>query len=249
MAPEVIAATGHNTKADIWSFGITMLELFDGAPPRAGLAVADAMLAIQRGEPPRAPAGASAVFSEFIEKVLVKDPGGRPAAEELLREPFVRMSEGQRKRVITDALRESRLKMEESHSAGDLTRLLPPSEIEGPPIEEAPTIVYGDGTTVLHDDTEKDQADAADPLAAWTLVFLENPTVSAVASQKRNFANFSCGDLKYILESFKKLALSELDEGKDRAAVLAHYNEVRDGIVAELRRKDAAIPADIGLIA
>uniref|UniRef100_L7JMJ3 Serine/threonine-protein kinase 24 n=1 Tax=Pyricularia oryzae (strain P131) TaxID=1143193 RepID=L7JMJ3_PYRO1 len=71
MAPEVIKQSGYDHKADIWSLGITALELANGEPPYADI------------HPMKA-------FKDFIELCLQRDPKDRPSARELLRHPFVR---------------------------------------------------------------------------------------------------------------------------------------------------------------
>jgi serine/threonine protein kinase len=92
MAPEVIssAPTGHNTKADIWSFGITLLELINGNPPLSQLQPLIAMMKIPQQDPPQAPPECSEDFKDFIKKTLIKDPELRPTAEQLMEHRFVK---------------------------------------------------------------------------------------------------------------------------------------------------------------
>jgi hypothetical protein len=89
MAPEVILAQGHNTKADIWSFGITALELFTGRPPRSEIPGSAVLLKIPMSPPPEAPANASERFKKFIARCLVRDPELRASAAELLEDEFI----------------------------------------------------------------------------------------------------------------------------------------------------------------
>lgn len=96
MAPEVIKKSGYNSKADIWSLGITMIEMADGRPPNTDLkSMADLNKIIER---PSAtvltPEKYSSEFNDFIAKCLTKDPELRPSAMELLAHPFVCKSEG-----------------------------------------------------------------------------------------------------------------------------------------------------------
>jgi serine/threonine protein kinase len=84
MAPEVIRAVGHDTKADICSFVITALELFTGQPPLHEIPVLAAMMKIPTREPPSALQDASHSFKSFIHHILVQDPAAHPTAAELL---------------------------------------------------------------------------------------------------------------------------------------------------------------------
>jgi len=57
MAPEVVAAKGdkkntYDNRADVWSFGITAIELADGKPPFADMHPTRAMFQILRNPPP-----------------------------------------------------------------------------------------------------------------------------------------------------------------------------------------------------
>jgi hypothetical protein len=76
--------------------------------------------------------------------------------------------------------------------------------------------------------------------------FLEKPIapVSVAPSKKKNFENFTEQDLRYLLDSVKQMALAELAAGGNRAAVIAHYDEMRVGIVEELHRRDSKVPVD-----
>lgn len=102
MAPEVIKATGHNTKADIWSFGITALELYCGYPPRYNQLPMTAMLAIPTAPPPEAPEGASKEFKKFIARALQKDPKKRPTAQELYKDKFIKQVKHNKRSIIED---------------------------------------------------------------------------------------------------------------------------------------------------
>jgi len=92
MAPEVAKrGESYNHKADIWSLGITLIELIDGQPPLAELNAYGVMLAIQRNEPPTVqyPKNMSANFLDFLSKCLVKEVIERWDTKSLLSHPFV----------------------------------------------------------------------------------------------------------------------------------------------------------------
>ncbi|KAJ3576139.1 hypothetical protein NP233_g618 [Leucocoprinus birnbaumii] len=99
MAPELIAGRQYDSAADIWSFGITALELCQGRPPRSresskgcapearNSSIHDAPPTLDREN------GAhkySRAFKEMIDSCLIKDPSKRPSAEQLLQTPFFR---------------------------------------------------------------------------------------------------------------------------------------------------------------
>ena len=84
MAPEVMEpARGYNQKADIWSVGITTLELFKGYAPYAKLAPMQVLIRTIREAPPSlssyadgpsAAPPASSRFVKFVARCLQKDP-------------------------------------------------------------------------------------------------------------------------------------------------------------------------------
>eukprot|EP00013_Stygamoeba_regulata_P006993 CAMPEP_0177640296 /NCGR_PEP_ID=MMETSP0447-20121125/6469_1 /TAXON_ID=0 /ORGANISM="Stygamoeba regulata, Strain BSH-02190019" /LENGTH=1240 /DNA_ID=CAMNT_0019142361 /DNA_START=237 /DNA_END=3957 /DNA_ORIENTATION=+ len=101
MAPEVIETkTGHNpysAKADIWSFGITLLELSQGFPPLNHMHPMKALLHIPKNDPPALaePDKWSEEFSSFVSACLQKNPERRLPADQLLQHPFVESPGGQ----------------------------------------------------------------------------------------------------------------------------------------------------------
>ncbi|XP_043920489.1 myosin-IIIa [Protopterus annectens] len=96
MAPEVIACeqqldSTYDARCDIWSLGITAIELADGDPPLSDLHPMRALFKIPRNPPPTVqhPDLWSTDFLDFINKCLTKDFEHRPAVSELLLHPFV----------------------------------------------------------------------------------------------------------------------------------------------------------------
>ncbi len=91
MAPEVIKEGAYDTKADIWSLGITIVEMTEGEPPFSNIHPMRALFVIPQKPPPtfKNPERFSVLLNDFLAKCLVKNPRERPSAEELLEHPFL----------------------------------------------------------------------------------------------------------------------------------------------------------------
>uniref|UniRef100_A0A663N3P8 Serine/threonine-protein kinase 3 n=1 Tax=Athene cunicularia TaxID=194338 RepID=A0A663N3P8_ATHCN len=92
MAPEVIQEIGYNCVADIWSLGITSIEMAEGKPPYADIHPMRAIFMIPTNPPPtfRKPELWSDEFTDFVKKCLVKNPEQRATATQLLQHTFIK---------------------------------------------------------------------------------------------------------------------------------------------------------------
>jgi len=95
MSPEVIVApngaNGYDHKADIWSLGITAIEMAETKPPHYDINPLRVIFVIPNRVPPtlKVEGTYSKEFRDFVEQCLKKNPTERPSAAELLKHPFI----------------------------------------------------------------------------------------------------------------------------------------------------------------
>uniref|UniRef100_A0AAY4CB00 Myosin IIIB n=1 Tax=Denticeps clupeoides TaxID=299321 RepID=A0AAY4CB00_9TELE len=101
MAPEVIACEqqldySYDARCDVWSLGITAIELADGEPPLAEMHPIKALFKIPRNPPPtlHQPDQWCRSFCHFISQCLIKDFERRPSVTHLLEHPFIKQAHG-----------------------------------------------------------------------------------------------------------------------------------------------------------
>ncbi|XP_032301691.1 myosin-IIIb [Coturnix japonica] len=101
MAPEVIACEqqydySYDARCDVWSLGITAIELGDGDPPLFDMHPVKTLFKIPRNPPPTLlhPEKWCRGFNHFISQCLIKDFEKRPTVTHLLEHPFIKQVHG-----------------------------------------------------------------------------------------------------------------------------------------------------------
>ncbi|KAM6970096.1 serine/threonine-protein kinase 10 [Aplochiton taeniatus] len=139
MAPEVVMCetmkdAPYDYKADIWSLGITLIELAQIEPPHHELNPMRVLLKIAKSDPPtlEQPSKWSQEFKDFLKKSLDKHPESRPTAAQLLEHPFVSSVKTNRplRELVAEAKAEVMEEIEDNREEGE------DDEITAPPGKE-----------------------------------------------------------------------------------------------------------------
>ena len=92
MSPELLSKSEYSFKTDIWSLGITAIEIAEGAPPYSYQHPYRAIFSIQ-SNPPQSlstPGSWSKEFNNFVKRCLTINDNNRPSAKKLLEDPFIK---------------------------------------------------------------------------------------------------------------------------------------------------------------
>ncbi|KAM7398307.1 hypothetical protein PAMA_006289 [Pampus argenteus] len=128
MAPEVVMCetmkdAPYDYKADIWSLGITLIELAQIEPPHHELNPMRVLLKIAKSEPPtlEQPHKWSQGFKDFLRKALDKNPETRPTAAQLMEHPFVSSVTSNRplRELVAEAKAEVMEEIEDNREEGE----------------------------------------------------------------------------------------------------------------------------------
>ncbi|KAI4813922.1 hypothetical protein KUCAC02_003143 [Chaenocephalus aceratus] len=128
MAPEVVMCetmkdAPYDYKADVWSLGITLIELAQIEPPHHELNPMRVLLKIAKSEPPtlEQPHKWSQDFKDFLKKSLDKNPETRPTVTQLIEHPFVRKVTSNRplRELVAEAKAEVMEEIEDNREEGE----------------------------------------------------------------------------------------------------------------------------------
>ncbi|XP_054888723.1 serine/threonine-protein kinase 25 isoform X2 [Poeciliopsis prolifica] len=142
MAPEVIKQSAYDFKADIWSLGITAIELAKGEPPNSELHPMRVLFLIPKNPPPTLEGPYSKPFKEFVEACLNKDPRFRPTAKELLKHKFI-TRHTKKTTYLTELIDRYRRWKSEGHgeeSSSDDSDMDADGDVEQTPLWNFPTV-------------------------------------------------------------------------------------------------------------
>ncbi|XP_034246808.1 myosin-IIIb-like [Thrips palmi] len=210
MAPEVIACeqqldSSYDCRCDVWSVGITAIELAEGEPPLSDLHPMRALFQIPRNPPPQLaqPEQHSAELVDFVRQCLVKDMEQRPFSRHLLRHPLLQRAAVQAQRVRLELRREMN---GEGRSPRSRARAR----------QRAPQV------TTKHGQLKQDRKSKPQPMFRDDLAALDNLTEASIVEQlQRRFEQGQIytyiGDILLAVNPFTSLGLySEHEQARYR---------------------------------
>ncbi|XP_016972130.1 serine/threonine-protein kinase 10 isoform X1 [Drosophila rhopaloa] len=197
MAPELVLCetfrdNPYDHKVDIWSLGITLIELAQMEPPNSEMSPMRVLLKIQKSEPPKLeqPSRWSKEFNDFLKKSLVKDPQVRPTTDVLMQHGFINRNLDAK--PIKDLLLEYKAEVVEEvvddeteeprNSALQLDLDDDSASLQSQDIDKLP----GTPTSILRDAKEQSQPSSSLPIAAAATAAAATTTTKATTPDRPN---------------------------------------------------------------
>ncbi|XP_017070259.2 serine/threonine-protein kinase 10 isoform X1 [Drosophila eugracilis] len=197
MAPELVLCetfrdNPYDHKVDIWSLGITLIELAQMEPPNSEMSPMRVLLKIQKSEPPKLdqPSRWSKEFNDFLKKSLVKDPQVRPTTDVLMQHGFINRNLDAK--PIKDLLLEYKAEVVEEvvddeteeprNSALQLDLDDDSASLQSQDIDKLP----GTPTSILRDAKEQSQPSSSLPIAAAATAAAATTTTKATTPDRTN---------------------------------------------------------------
>jgi len=153
MSPEVIQApngsSGYDLKADIWSMGITAIEMAEMKPPHFDINPLRVIFVIPHRNPPSLsnPLNWSSHFVDFLSKCLKKNPQERATSAELLAHPFIQQVKDDAIAIIANLVKTAEPFLEE-HRARQKDRD-ESTQVEGSTVKQGTCIHLQDSGTAV----------------------------------------------------------------------------------------------------
>lgn len=206
MAPEVIQEIGYDCVADIWSLGITALEMAEGKAPYAEIHPMRAIFMIPTKPPPsfHQPDRWSPAFIDFVSRCLVKNPDSRATASELLQHEFIQNAKSPE--ILNDMIREAQTTKEQIQNR--VSMVLDDDSRAG-------TMVPGDSGTLVREgsDLEADQG-----------TMVEHPTLTRDDPQEDS------GSMIELESNLGTMVINEDDEdtmqSNAKSFIQVHHNKL-----------------------
>jgi len=240
MAPEVIQEVGYGVEADLWSLGITGIELAEGHPPYSNIHPMRAIFLIPSKPPPKLtePEKWTRDFNDFIAKCLTKKPDERPSAEELLKHPYILNAKGsavilplveEANEIIARDGREVAMGFDQSDSEEEGTSS--PAANGSTTVRASSTDEQYSTMVISKDDDGSGTMRVGGAKDDYVAPFLAHIKHQEEAKEKSKYATFSVEELKNMLAQMD----SKLD--KEIEAIKAKYAQQKKELEQVIQNK------------
>uniref|UniRef100_A0A8C6MER7 non-specific serine/threonine protein kinase n=1 Tax=Nothobranchius furzeri TaxID=105023 RepID=A0A8C6MER7_NOTFU len=248
MAPEVVMCettkdAPYDFKADIWSLGITLIELAQIEPPHHELNPMRVLLKIAKSEPPTLdyPQKWSKDFNDFLKKALDRNPETRPSATQLLEHPFVRSVTSNRPlmELVAEAKAEVMVEIEDNREEGededimeltevtDHAHLGPNDSISKASVDQSSKSGNSEAVSPFMNGGSKDAASLASELTA---INKENINISARVSHGAKSDVWKCKYRECAIRNSRRKSSFSVTENKLKQKKKNNNNHVHGEI-------------------